>query len=83
VSRVMAQAAKDGQPVMIPPEPLYSDSLDVPGRPAGTYLGALRENTRIIVSALAGEDVRPLLQGMPGSPATVPAPGPAESPDGR
>lgn len=83
VNRVMAQAAKDGQPVVIPPEPLYSDSLDVPGRPADTYLGALRENTRIIVSALAGEDVGPLLQGTGGSPATVPATAPVESPDGR
>lgn len=34
--------------------PLYSDSLDEPGTPAGTYLGALEANTRMIVEALGG-----------------------------
>ncbi len=89
VNRVMAQATKDGHAVVIPPEPLYSDSLDEPGRPAGTYLGALRENTRIIVSALAGEDVGPLLDGRDGPTTPVPtapaptatAAAPAEAPD--
>ena len=33
---------------------LFADSLDEPGRPAGTYLGMLRENTRTIVEALSG-----------------------------
>lgn len=63
VTRVVDLAAKRGHTVVIPPEPLYSDSLDEPGTPAGTYLGALRENTRIIVSALAGEDSGALLDG--------------------
>lgn len=62
VNKVMEQAAARGHTVTIPAEPLFSDSLDEPGRPAGTYLGALRENTRIIVSALAGEDVREMLR---------------------
>lgn len=61
VNQVVVHAARQGHHVVIPSQPLYSDSLDEPGHPAGTYLGALRENTRIIVSALAGEDVSPLL----------------------
>jgi manganese/zinc/iron transport system substrate-binding protein len=35
--------------------PLYSDSLDEPGTPAGTYLGAIEANTRMIVEALGGK----------------------------
>ncbi len=62
VNRVVELAARQGQKVVIPDKPLYSDSLDKPGTPAGTYLGALRENTRIIVSALTGEDVSELLK---------------------
>lgn len=31
---------------------LFSDALDTPGKPAGTYVGMLRENTRIIVAGL-------------------------------
>ena len=62
VTRVMELAARQGHKVVIPDSPLYSDSLDKPGTPAGTYLGALRENTRIIVSGLAGEDVTELLK---------------------
>ena len=62
VDRVVEQAVRQGHQVVIPRTPLYSDSLDKPGTPAGTYLGALRENTRIIVSALAGEDVSGLLK---------------------
>lgn len=53
VNRVVELAARRGHTVRIPTEPLYSDSLDEPGQPAGTYLGALRENTRIIVTALS------------------------------
>ncbi len=62
VTRVVDLAGRQGHPVVIPEQALYSDSLDKPGTPAGTYLGALRENTRIIVSALADEDVSELLQ---------------------
>lgn len=35
--------------------PLYSDSLDAPGTDAGTYIGAVLANTRMIVSALGGQ----------------------------
>jgi ABC-type Zn uptake system ZnuABC Zn-binding protein ZnuA len=64
IDRVVEVAARDGHTVRVPAEPLYSDSLDAPGTPAGTYIGALLENTRIIVGALSGQDasdiVRPL-----------------------
>ena len=33
---------------------LYSDSLDMPSRPAGTYLGMMRHNVSTIVQALQG-----------------------------
>ncbi len=33
---------------------LYSDSLDMPSQPAGTYLGMMRHNTSTIVQALLG-----------------------------
>jgi zinc/manganese transport system substrate-binding protein len=33
---------------------LFGDSLGEPGTPEGTYLGALRHNTQVIVSALGG-----------------------------
>lgn len=56
VDQVMELARKQGHEVRVPPEPLYSDSLGKPGTPAETYLGALRENTRIIVTALAGKE---------------------------
>ncbi|MEW6251592.1 MAG: zinc ABC transporter substrate-binding protein [Planctomycetota bacterium] len=61
VDRVVELAAKRGHTVVVPPTPLYSDSLGPPDSPVGTYLGALRENTRIIVSALSGADVSALL----------------------
>ncbi|HET6278489.1 MAG TPA: zinc ABC transporter substrate-binding protein [Candidatus Polarisedimenticolia bacterium] len=67
IDRVVEVAARDGHTVRVPAEPLYSDSLDAPGTPAGTYIGALLANTRIIVSALSGQDagdiVRPLEGG--------------------
>ncbi len=62
VTRVVELAARQGHQVVIPDQALYSDSLGKPGTPAGTYVGALRENTRIIVGALAGEDVTDLLK---------------------
>lgn len=62
VNRIVELAAQHGHTVRVASEPLYSDSLDEPGQPAGTYLGALRENTRIIASALAGVDVSDLLK---------------------
>jgi zinc/manganese transport system substrate-binding protein len=33
--------------------PLFSDALDSPGRDAGTYIGMMRHNIRLIVDALA------------------------------
>jgi len=62
VDRVVAQAAKRGHRVVVPDEALYSDSLGEEGTEAGTYLGALRMNTRIVVGGLAGEDVREILE---------------------
>lgn len=56
VNRIVELAARRGHTVVIPQTPLYSDSLGPPGTPADTYVGALRENTRIIVGALAGRD---------------------------
>jgi manganese/zinc/iron transport system substrate-binding protein len=61
VDRVVALSEKHGHKVAVPHTALYSDSLGERGAPAGTYLGALRENTRVIVSALAGEDVSDIL----------------------
>lgn len=61
VDRVVELSAKRGHKVTVPHTALYSDSLGEPDTPAGTYLGALRENTRVIVSALAGQDVSDIL----------------------
>jgi manganese/zinc/iron transport system substrate-binding protein len=36
--------------------PLYSDSLDAPETDAGTYIGAVLANTRMIVGALGGQE---------------------------
>ena len=36
---------------------LFSDALDDPGKPAGTYTGMLRHNVDTLVSALAGDSV--------------------------
>lgn len=57
INRVVDLAAKQGHTVRIPHEPLYSDSVGLPGTVADTYLGALAENTRIIVSALSGKTI--------------------------
>lgn len=57
INRVVELAAKQGHTVRIPHQPLYSDSLGLPGTPADTYLGALAENTRIVVSALSGKPI--------------------------
>ncbi len=54
VDRVVDLAARQGHALRLGAEPLYSDSLGEPGTPAGSYLGALAENTRIIADALAG-----------------------------
>lgn len=62
IDRVVEVAGRDGHTVRVPAEPLYSDSLDAPGTPAGTYIGALLANTRIIVSALSGQDATDLLK---------------------
>lgn len=62
VNRVVERASEEGHTVVVADQPLYSDSLGERGTPAGSYLGALRENTRIIVNALTGEDVGPLLE---------------------
>lgn len=57
VDRVVELASAQGYNVRVAHEPLYSDSLGAPDTPAGTYIGALRENTRIIVTALRAEPV--------------------------
>jgi manganese/zinc/iron transport system substrate-binding protein len=54
IDRVVELAARDGHSVRVPKEMLYSDSLGPPGTRADTYIGAVRENARIIVTALAG-----------------------------
>lgn len=54
INRVVELAAREGHIVVVPQEALYSDSIGAPGSPSGTYLGALQENTRIIVDALSG-----------------------------
>lgn len=54
VDRVVELARRQGHEVTVAHEPLYSDSLGAPDTPAGTYIGALKENTRIIVGALRG-----------------------------
>jgi manganese/zinc/iron transport system substrate-binding protein len=54
IDRVVQIASKQGHTVTIGSRPLYSDSLGAPGTPSGTYVGALTENTRIIVEALSG-----------------------------
>ncbi|MBL8880537.1 MAG: zinc ABC transporter substrate-binding protein [Phycisphaerales bacterium] len=53
VDRVVEIVRRSGHDVHVPSEPLYSDSLGLPGTPAETYIGALRENARIIASALS------------------------------
>jgi manganese/zinc/iron transport system substrate-binding protein len=54
IDRVVEIASSEGHSLRVAPEPLYSDSLGAPDTPSGTYLGALMENTRIIVEALSG-----------------------------
>lgn len=56
VDRVVEIARRSGHDVRVPVEPLYSDSLGLPGTAAETYVGALHENARIIASALAGHE---------------------------
>ena len=48
--------------------PLYSDSLDEPGAPAGTYSGAIWKNTSVIVEALTGKKLEELKPDLPASP---------------
>ena len=66
VDRVVEIAKQEGHPVGVASEPLYSDSLGEPGAPSGTYLGALLENTRIIVEALSGKPATGLRPGTEG-----------------
>lgn len=61
IDRVVELAARQGHRVHVPPQALYSDSLAAPPSPAATYLGALAENTRIIVQALSGQSADDLL----------------------
>ncbi|MFI7541842.1 metal ABC transporter substrate-binding protein [Actinoplanes sp. NPDC049599] len=49
-----AIARQAGVKVIGGEDALYGDSLGKPGTPEGTYLGAERHNTRVIVAALAG-----------------------------
>jgi manganese/zinc/iron transport system substrate-binding protein len=67
VDRVVEIAGQKGHTVRVASEPLYSDSLGEPGTPAGTYVGALLENTRIIVEALSGRPATDLKVGKEGN----------------
>jgi manganese/zinc/iron transport system substrate-binding protein len=58
---VRERAAETGYDVMVVEAKLYGDSLGPAGTGVGTYLGALRENTRIIVEALGGGNVDDIL----------------------
>jgi zinc/manganese transport system substrate-binding protein len=49
-----AIAQQAGVEVVGGEDALFGDSLGEPGTPEGTYLGALRHNTQVIVSALGG-----------------------------
>ncbi|MCA2215984.1 metal ABC transporter substrate-binding protein [Jidongwangia harbinensis] len=49
-----AIAQQAGVKVVGGDDALFGDSLGAPGTPEGTYLGAERHNTRVIVSALGG-----------------------------
>ncbi|MEU8659648.1 metal ABC transporter substrate-binding protein [Actinoplanes philippinensis] len=49
-----ALAQQAGVKVVAGEDALYGDSLGEPGAPQGTYLGAERHNTQVIVDALAG-----------------------------
>ena len=37
--------------------PLFTDSIGAPGSPAGSYVGMIQENTRLVVDALGGRHV--------------------------
>jgi manganese/zinc/iron transport system substrate-binding protein len=52
VEAVVARCLARGHPVRIPEEGLFSDAMDLPDRPAGTYVGMMRHNVRVIVEAL-------------------------------
>ena len=67
VDRIVEIARQKGHPVQVASEPLYSDSLGEPGTPSGTYIGALLENTRIIVEALSGKPAIGLRPGTKGN----------------
>ena len=56
IDKVVEIAAASGHKVKVADQPLYSDSLGSPGTPSGTYIGAMTENTRIIVNALSGTE---------------------------
>ncbi|GIF17086.1 metal ABC transporter substrate-binding protein [Actinoplanes teichomyceticus] len=49
-----ALARQAGVEVVAGEDALFGDSLGEPGTPEGTYLGAERHNTQVIVTALAG-----------------------------
>ncbi|WP_199512110.1 metal ABC transporter substrate-binding protein [Nucisporomicrobium flavum] len=49
-----AIARQAGVKVVAGDDALYGDSLGAPGTPEGTYLGAERHNTEVIVAALGG-----------------------------
>lgn len=52
VEAVLARCRSRGHQVRIADEELFSDAMDLPGRPAGTYVGMIRHNVRVIVDAL-------------------------------
>ncbi|MEK7468908.1 MAG: zinc ABC transporter substrate-binding protein [Planctomycetota bacterium] len=46
---IRALSFKNGRNVL---GPLWTDTLDAPGKPAGSYVGAMKENTALIVKGL-------------------------------
>jgi manganese/zinc/iron transport system substrate-binding protein len=52
VKKVMERCRARGHEVKLAEKPLYSDAMDEPGTPGGTYPGMVRSNVRLIVDSL-------------------------------
>jgi manganese/zinc/iron transport system substrate-binding protein len=52
VNAVVERCRDRGHEVKVADESLYSDAMDEPGTPAGTYPGMIRHNVQLIVDAL-------------------------------
>jgi manganese/zinc/iron transport system substrate-binding protein len=52
VKKVMENCAKQGHTVRLAAGELFSDAMDKPGTPGGTYPGMVRSNVRLIVDSL-------------------------------